>query len=128
MCEAGLVVIVAMAVVGQFGDIWLYSPYGYLSMQAPGVVFNDYRSGWHTWHAWHGPSAGWSLQNLLYLPKIGVVDESMNGKGRDDHPYAFLPWWLLLLTWGLLTAFIWRLTRRRQVPHGFPIEPSVKPQ
>ena len=32
-----------------------------------------------------------------------------------------------LATWGLLTALIWRLTRRRKVGQGFPVEPAKDP-
>jgi hypothetical protein len=122
ICVAGMVVIVGMAVAGQFWWIALYTPNGHVEAYAAGVEFRlNYvyvsSSQWLRVH--HERNVPWRASALLTCPHFF---------GTPDPMWLLLPWWLLLLTGGLLTALIWRLTRRRQVPHGFPIEPSVKPQ
>lgn len=90
----GLVVIVGMAVVGQFWQFDLYLPHGFLILfVSGGVVILSYFS------------------SLVF-------------SGYETT--AYLPWWLLLTSWCILTAIVWFLTRRRKEPQGFPVEPTAK--
>jgi len=116
-CVVGLVVIVGMAVMTQFWEFVLYTPYGLMAIQNDGTVFTSYHaSRWVT-----------GFYRLPSFP-VHVLYDTPNWHVDSTKASLFLPWWLLLLTWGLLTAVIWRMTRRRKAKQGFPIEPSAKPK
>ena len=130
-CVVGLVVIVAMAVVGQFAIFFLRTPSCEIAT-GPGGVGLIYTRPEPPMPAFPNvPAFGtnskvhnygtillseWRVRDLFELPTF------QGGRNK----LVSLPWWLLLAAWILLTALVWRLTRRCKIGHGFPIEPTVK--
>ena len=127
-CVVGLVVIVGMAVVGQFADCTLFAPKGYIEVHAIGVQIAISADSYYFWDGmYRPPENSWSLQANLWWPSS--FSEHMMGIPKGALLRVLnLPWWLLLLTWGVLTALVWRLTHRRKIGQGFPVEPTVKLQ
>ncbi len=115
-CMVGLVVLLGLAVVGQFWAFEVDTPKVSLNEYSTGVAINY--PGVNGWGAWHRLVTPWTVSDLLQRPQW----ITFNGFTQ-----IFIPWWLLLATWGLLTALIWRLTRRRKVGQGFPVEPAKDP-
>lgn len=96
-CVVGLIVIIGMAVVGQFRQFDLYWPHGFLILfVSGGVVIQSY------------------VFTLVSGGRYWTID--------------YFPWWLILISWGLLTALTWFMTRRRKVSQGFPVEPTANPK
>ena len=113
----GLVGLVVAAAVTQHWTLYLYSPKAMIWISLAGVTFDFPTTS--AWAAGYVHPPDWSVDYLLLPPNL---------RARGGVMTVLIPWWLPLLTWSLLTAFIWRLTRRRKVPHGFPIEPTAMPQ
>jgi hypothetical protein len=119
-CVVGLILLCGTAVVGQFWWIGLSSPPGGLSLGSNGLVF---RLAPGKWSADYDRIPEWSWKNLVEWP--GNV-----GPTYDEFTVIepFFPWWLILLTWSLFAALIWRLARPKYNGRGFPIEPPAKPE
>ena len=114
-CVVGFVVLVGTAVVSQFWAFVLRTPIGSFALGPVGVGFEAGNAT--QWQALCYREPTWIMDNLLAPPHF-VIPHSFE--------LEILPWWLFLAAWGLLTALIWRLTRRRKVSQGFPIEPTAK--
>ena len=112
-CVVGMVVIVGMAVVAQFGRCWLTMPHVDIAVDAVGIGSSAGSSWWNI----HFDRPEWSVRNLFYPPRLHL---------RPGYYEVYLPWWLQLATWGALTVLIFRLTRRRKSPRtAFPIEATT---
>ena len=61
-------------------------------------------------------SEDWSLRGIFIAPWWWSNPSGM----RFGFKFG-LPWWLILPTWILLTAIIWRFTRRPKAGQAFPI-------
>jgi len=114
-CVVGLVVIVGMAVVGQFWNFYFYAGHACIGEGPGGVVL-----AYSTFSEWRAANererdVDWTPKLLFLLPKWYT---------NHDMKSLLLPWWLLLSGWGFPTALIWRLTRRRKVGGAFPVEPA----
>ena len=111
VCMIGSVVLLVTAVVSQFMHSWLQMPGLSIIIFSFGATFegNDY-PGWQAFFSHHT----WWLDSLLAMPRV-----SKDGRG---FLHIALPWWLLILTWSLLTATVFRLTRRRKVGQAFPVD------
>jgi len=114
-CVVGLVVIVGMAVVGQFWSIDLYISSIVFHMNHGALDVAHWSV--NVWAVSFDREQTWSLSDILILPKRLI---------SGHVTMIVLPWWLILVSWSLLTALLWRLTRLRKVGHGFPIEPTAK--
>jgi hypothetical protein len=83
-----------------------------------------YGPDWY-WFAWRGwffrPKLPW---DYLGLPKWGITVSH----GWETWVGIDIPWWLLVLSWALLTAVIFRLTRQQKARAGFPVEPALTPR
>jgi hypothetical protein len=117
----GLMFLLGFAVAAEFGEFGLRNPLGFVRTMPGGLHF-EYRAnepGWHVvWNAWHVPYAGSELPPIgLYL----VPPDFSLGPVKSIR----LPWWLLILTWALLTAIVWRMPRWR-AKQGFPVELAAK--
>jgi hypothetical protein len=108
----GLVVMVVMAVLGQFSCFGLDAQPAFIRVDFGGVLF-EYPGSyhWHVFFPFFQPA--WTVKDYLFLPGFHF---------GHDYARVVLPWWLLLSVWGLLTTVIWRLTRLRRIRQGFPIE------
>ena len=109
----GLAAMVGGAVVSQDRTIGIGNGHYALLLDArgaeclDGIVFDK----WLVLDEGH-----WKLSWLFHLPTV------------DCYPLTtrvFLPWWLLILSWSLLHAVVFRFTRRRKAGAGFPVEPSA---
>ena len=123
-CVTILLLLFAAAVVTQFWEFALITPLALYAVNSVGIVccfFDSRQAGW--WDAGFGRLPyKWSLQNLLEPPRW-----SPSSGPPDMGTTLVLPWWFILVTWGLLTAVVWRFTRRRIGPGGgFPVEPAAK--
>jgi hypothetical protein len=110
-CVVGLVLMLGTAVVGQFWAFGSYRPLVHIAVEPAGVTLAYLPPPGY--HEYFHRVQEWSANELLTTPRI------WNGTG------GFLPWWVLLLSWSLLTTLIWRLTRRRKISPAFPIESSI---
>jgi hypothetical protein len=76
-------------------------------------------------YAWHQDPPPWSAKYLFALPSLkrqrDLLGHPVLPPARADYT-LFLPWWLLFAPWALLTAVVWRRTRRKP-GRAFPIEP-----
>ena len=112
---AGLVVIFGMAVVTQFCWLDFHTPNVGIQLTMSGVMyrpdnFDRLFDGWGISHRYSLDA--WNPNRLLFLPHLGLN--------------PFFPWWVILPIWCTVLTLIWRLTRRRKVGQGFPIEPTAK--
>lgn len=115
ICIVGLVVVLGLAVIGQFWAVGLVAPQNEIFMVSEGVwIEHNAAQGWGTWH--HSVMS-WKLSGLLKTPSFSSV---LDGTG------IFLPWWLIFCGWGLITLLVWRKTRHRNANLGFPIESTGK--
>src|ERR1035437_7068135 len=126
-CVVGLVLLLGMTLVGQLWQLNLCMRVATIGVNDSGAfgVFEGTLKTLNTLpplkqYEWHARREGaWYVNNLFQPPEWNVI--------RDRPTSIVLPWWLLLATWGLLTALICFLTRRRKVSHPFPIEPAKSP-
>ena len=118
-CVVGLVGLCGLALVSQiWGGVWsLPSGAGFVRWDQRGLFIDH--GYYQRWGVPYRDLAEWSINDLLMPPHL---------LQRSECVWLFLPWWLLLTTLGLPMAIIGRLTRRRKVLHGFPIEPTAKPK
>ena len=115
-CLFGLAVLVGTAAVAQFFRFSLLTPHGHIFLDPTGVAF-QYPPNAVEWSAGCFHLESWSFDDLLETPSL----DDGNGLRLD------LPWWLLVASWGVLTAVVWRSTRMRpKVGRAFPIEPTAK--
>ena len=116
-CVTVLLLLLATAVAAQFGTIDLDSPFTQIHVTLGGVDCG-FDSGC-PWVLGYDLLPTWSVRLFFLRPYCGV-----NGLSYYE---VLLPWWLLLPPWGLLTAAVWRFTRRRDTGRGaFPVEPTAK--
>lgn len=112
VCWVGLGMLFMMAIVGQFRALILVIPHASVDIDATGIAFQYGNStGWRAVYASYFPPE-WSAKHLLAMP--GLLK-------RPGGSWLCIPWWLLL-TGTLLTALVWRLTRRRKFGPAFPVE------
>jgi hypothetical protein len=112
ICILGWIALLGLTITTQYWALQVRTPIGYFYTGPAGPVYWCVNT--HTWDAKfiEVPKA-WSRDSLL-LPYWSA----MHGV-----PYAVMPWWLLLLGWGLLTVVVRRLLRRRQgLGKAFPVE------
>jgi len=114
-CIVALILLLGTSVIAQFSWFGLEEPHGQIGAFPSGVMFNNLHIG--KWDAWYQREP-FHVLSFLEPPRWYV------GGGVYE---LILPWWLLLATWGLLTALVWRLTRCREVSHAFPVEPIPTP-
>ncbi len=120
-CVTVLLLLLATALLTQFWYLELYKPHGIISVQQIGVIVKwsphaSFLVPYDKWGLHGGQIIAWSAADLLWPPHWSAFD------GEND---LLLPWWLLLLAGGFLTASVWFLTRRRTGPAGaFPVELS----
>ena len=108
----GLVVVVGMAVLGQFRVVGLTAPKNEIFMVPSGVwIEHNAAMGWDAYH--YRGMLEWKLSDLLKAPRYGPV---LNGAG------IFLPWWLLLAGWALVLLLVWKRTRPDLAKRGFPVQ------
>jgi hypothetical protein len=112
ICILGLIVLIATPVVTQFWALQFRTSIGCLYVGPAGPVY--WFSNTNAWNAhFVDMPSPWTMNSLLQPPYWS----SMNGI-----PYVLLPWWLLLLGWGLLTGIVWRMLCRRNLSgRGFPV-------
>jgi hypothetical protein len=111
-CTMALLLLVATAVVTQFCDYRLDLPWATLFIYRSGVDFCEGHPGIHY-------DGQWDYSELLEWP---IFDPTPSARSM------FLPWWLLLFVWGVPTAAVWWITRRRTLSgRAFPIEPNPPP-
>jgi len=114
-CVAGMVILLGIAVFFQFWVATLGTPCVYTVLMLDGVIF-DFSNG--RWEAKYGHLRTWSVDRVLIPPYLIKQNGAWN---------LFLPWWLLLAVWGLVTAVVWWATRRRKrVGRAFPVELAAK--
>ena len=116
-CVIGMVVIVGAAIAALFWQILVITPRASFGVGLHGLVITNVSGQWHAYCI--RESTG-SVKELLEWPKWSSMGRVVKA--------AYVPWWLLLTTWGLLTALIWRLARRRKLAGSFPIEPTAAPK
>ena len=121
-CVVGLVVLLGTAVVGQFWGFVLVIPDIHVSWDSTGLQLGY--GSFNMWMAERFPDGPWSVQD----PFSGLPEFSRTHARGHTYSGVFLPWWLVLSTWCLLTIIILRMTRRRKVGTAFPIEPTAKPR
>jgi hypothetical protein len=121
----GLVVIVGLAVVGQFRHVYFTPSLKHsVEVSFSGIDLTVLKKGFQFFNPpigfQHIDRANWTLKNIFRFPNLHFRSAKAAGAF-----YIFLPWWLILLAYGPFAAFVWHLTRRRKIGQGFPIEPTV---
>ncbi|HVT79546.1 MAG TPA: hypothetical protein VHM90_02725 [Phycisphaerae bacterium] len=108
----GLLVLFAAAVVSQYWMSLVRVPICLLYCGRDGIGI-ERRADWR-WSAefFHRPDRAFS--NFFALPSTYIA---------SGNPGIFLPWWLLLTCWLMLTVITWRITRRK-APHRFSVGPG----
>jgi hypothetical protein len=119
----GLVVLVGAAVTPQFKGI--YSSEGRFTFSASIfgwlVAYQSHNVGWRA-YTFEQPEV--NVLDRLHMPGIGRV--SLMG-GSESETFVFIPWWLLILLWGLALIPLWRLTRKPNATKAFPVEAAKSP-
>ena len=116
VCIVGLVTLIGVAIAAQLWSLHVDTPKGCFSVDPLGILYLSYE--------FSDPAvvtvdrvSRWSPYNLIFAPDwrigVGVIQT---------------PWWLLIASWGIVTAIVFRITRLRKVAHSFPVEPTIKPQ
>ncbi len=108
----GLALLVGTALIAQLRPIHL--ALGTLQIAIAPATLELSRSGW-TFYTPYTPAIFHA--DYFQLPSFERI-------GSDY--FYYLPWWLVLATWGIVIAIVWRLTRSPKVRRAFPIEPSPK--
>ena len=125
LCLVGLGVLLGTAIVTQFCRFLVCTPNSVTGVNHDGVLFNYRHIG-----RWDILCARQDWNHRMGLPSHKVWSDLLArpfylGSGTQA---LFLPWWLLLATWGLLTAVVWRLTCCRKVRGAFPVERAAVPR
>ena len=115
-----LLLLLTTAIVCQFWELYLVAPYSIVEVEHTGLEFQSHSAGGHhDWVSGYQRVTTWSVNSLRQPPVLYVVFGGVR--------VTFLPWWLLLVVWGPLTAGVWLLTRRRKAWRGaVPVEPTAK--
>src|SRR3954465_3414143 len=95
-CAGGFLILLTIAIASQFHGLWSNPSHRFFWIESPGMSFGFGSSG-----GWEDPEQRmhvWSVKNLLRWPRV-------LGNGYIG---IFLPWWLLLMMWGILLLILLR--------------------
>ena len=113
-CLLGLGVIIGTGIIAQFWTLGIDTPRGGIYSPTTGLIIIWVPDS--VWGIVHDRvQQAWNLKRFVKAPIFQNDIRMASGM-------LFIPWWLLLLTSGGITAIVWRLTRRRKDRHAFPIE------
>ena len=116
-CVTVLLLLFGAAVLAQFYKYQLYGPYDTVYMDHDELYFKHAAPEWNNhpvgWGKRYARNTDWSVPHLWLSPPLLVGDNFLQLR---------LSWWFVLASWGLPTAVLWFLTRRRKAWRGaFPV-------